>query len=108
MSSLAHHGLRHAGEGRELVDHAADVADLADDGLRALLEDLGIGRDFLLVFAAQTLGGELNGRQRVLDLVRDAARDVGPGRGALGGDEVGDVVEGDDVAAFVLASRVRA
>jgi hypothetical protein len=36
---------RHARESRELVDHAADVADLPDDRVGALLEGLGIRRD---------------------------------------------------------------
>ena len=32
------HGLRHARELRELVDHPLDIVDLADDGVGALLE----------------------------------------------------------------------
>jgi hypothetical protein len=36
------HGLGHAREGGELVHHAADVAHLPDDGVRALVEDLAI------------------------------------------------------------------
>ena len=100
---LAHHGLGHARERRELVHHPADVTDLADDGLRALFEDLGIGRDLLLVLAPQAFGRELDGRQRVLDLMRDAPRDIGPGRGALRGNQVGDVVKGHDVARLLLA-----
>ena len=39
-----HDGRGHAREGRELVHHAADVADLADDRVRALLEHFRIGR----------------------------------------------------------------
>ena len=50
------------------------------------------------VFAAQPFGRKLDRRERVLDLVRDAARHVGPGRGALRGHELGDVVERHDVA----------
>src|SRR5271156_4206827 len=34
-----HDGLRHPGKARELVDHALDVVDLADDGVGALHED---------------------------------------------------------------------
>ena len=34
---------RHAGEGGELVDHPADMADLADDGVGAAVEGLWIG-----------------------------------------------------------------
>ena len=36
------------------------------------------------VFAAQALGRKLDRRQRVLDLVRDAPGDVGPGRACAG------------------------
>ena len=95
-----HHRLRHAGEARELVDHAPDVVDLAHDRVGALLEHRAVVGDDLAVFAAQPLGRELDRGQRVLDLVGDAAGDVGPGRGALRGDQLGDVVEGDDVAAL--------
>ena len=37
----------------------------------------------LAVFAAQAFRRKLDRRQRIFDLVRDAARDVGPGGGAL-------------------------
>ena len=58
--------------------------------------------DGLAVLAPQPLGRKLDRRQRVLDLVRDAARDVGPGRGALRRHQIGDVVERDDVAVLGL------
>ena len=57
--------------------------------------------------AAQALGRELDRRQRVLDLVRDAARDVGPGGGALRRDQVGDVVERDDIAVLGVGATAR-
>ena len=41
------HRLRHAGEGREFIDHAADIADVADDRVGTLREGIGIGLDFL-------------------------------------------------------------
>ena len=94
----ADHRLRHARELRELVDHALDVVDLADDGVGALLEHRRILGDRLAVFAAQPLRRQLDRRERILDLVRDAARDVGPGRGALRADQVGDVVERHHIA----------
>ena len=72
-------GPRHAGEIGELVDHALDVVDLPDDRVRALVEDVLALDDVAAVAAFQPLGGELDRGQRVLDLVRDAARDVGPG-----------------------------
>ena len=66
------------------------------------VEDRRVVGDHLAVFAAQALGRELDRRQRVLDLVGDAPRHVGPGRRALRGDEIGDVVERDDIAILVF------
>ena len=94
--------LRHAGKARELVDHALDVVDLAHDGVGALLEHGGVFDDHLAVFAAQPFRRQLDRRQRVLDLVGDAAGDVGPGRRALREHQLGDVVDGDDVAVIGL------
>ena len=54
--------------------------------------------DVLAVLAPQPLGRELDRRQRVLDLVGDAPGDVAPGGVALGGDQAGDVVEGQHQA----------
>ncbi|MNS16950.1 hypothetical protein D3C72_486140 [compost metagenome] len=47
---------RHPGEGRELVHHPADVADLTDNGLGAAVEDLDVVANLRAVFAAQTFG----------------------------------------------------
>ena len=47
-----HLGLRHARKGGELVDHAADILDLADDRVGALVEDLAVLGDDLAVAAA--------------------------------------------------------
>src|ERR1700722_13203715 len=78
-----HRRARHAGERRELVDHAADVAHLADDGVGADREGFRILLDLLQITALQPLGGKLDRRQRVLDLVRDAPRHIAPRRHAL-------------------------
>ena len=48
--------------------------------------------------ASQPLGAELNGRQRVLDLVRQAPRHLSPGRHLLRPHERRHVVEDDDEA----------
>ena len=96
-----HDGLGHAGESGELIDHPPDVGDLADDGVGALLEDLAVFGDGVAVFAANALGRKLDRRQRVLDLVCDAARHVGPGGRALSNDQLGDVVERHHVALSV-------
>ena len=91
-------GFGHAREGRELVHHAADIADLADDRFGALVEHVAVVGDDPAIFALQSLGRELDRGQRVLDFMGDAAGDIGPGRGALRLDEIGDVVERDDEA----------
>ena len=54
----------------------------------------------LRIAALQPLGGELDRGQRVLDLVGDAPGDVRPGGAALVEQLLGDVVEGEDVAAL--------
>ena len=56
----------------------------------------------------QALGRQLDRRERVLDLVREAARDLAPGDRALGRDHVGDVVEHDDEAAARPHRQARA
>ena len=102
------HRLRHARKAREFVDHAPDIVDLAHDGVGALLEDGLVLDDDLAVFAAQPLGRKLDRRQRILDFMGDAARDVGPGRGALRRNQFGDVVERDDIAVARLAGLLGA
>ena len=92
------HRLRHARKARELVDHAPDVVDLANDGVGALLEYGAVLADHFAVFAPQPFGRQLDRRERILDLVRDAARYVRPGRRALRGYQFGNVVERDDIA----------
>ncbi len=68
--------------------------DLADDRVGALVEDGSSSSvDLLAVAALDALGGKLDRRQRVLDLMGDAARDVRPGGRALRDDQVGDVVD---------------
>src|SRR5690606_32205024 len=91
-------GLRHAGKGREFIHHAADVANLADDGVDALVEDLAVILQLAAIAAAQPFGRELDGRQRILDLVGDAAGHVGPGTGTLRRLEIGNVIEGQHIA----------
>ena len=93
-----HDRLRHAREGRELIDHAPDIRHLANDGIGALVEDVPVLGDGGAVFAANALGRELDRRQRVLDLVGNAACHVGPRGAPLGADQLGDIVEGHDIA----------
>ena len=93
--------LGHAREGGEFVDHPFDVVDLPDDGVRALVENFPALENMPTVTSLQALGRELDRRQRIPDLVRDATRHVRPSGGALGGDQVADVVERDDAGAIV-------
>ena len=91
-------GRGHPRELRELVDDAAEVVGLAHDHVGVLLERGTLRADHRAELAAQALGRELDRGERVLDLVGDAPGDVAPRRHALRHDEVGHVVEGDDVA----------
>ena len=59
------------------------------------------------ILARQPLGREADRGERVLDLVRDAPRHLGPGGLALGVESSRDVVEGQDVAARPLALALR-
>ncbi len=102
------HRLGHAGEGGELIHHAAYIADAAHDGVGALDEGVGIRGDFLGETPLQPLGGKLDRGQRVLDLVRDAPRHVRPGGLALGRLQFGDVVEGHHEAVRAPAGQVGA
>ena len=88
---------------------------MANDGFRTPIKGFQVGLDVLSVFSAQAFGRELDRRQRVLDLVGDAAGDVLPGGVALRRDETGYVVEGQNKAvirgaagAKAQATRVRA
>ena len=87
----------HVGRARilaERVDHLLHRIDLRDDGVRRALEDLRV----LRIHAAEELAPhalrrQLDGRQRILDLVRQAPRHLAPGRIALRLQQRGDVVE---------------
>src|SRR3546814_6856274 len=67
-----HDWRRQPRERGELVDHASEVIHLADDRVGALLKGLGIVRYLRQIAPPQPFGGELDRRQRVLDLMGDA------------------------------------
>src|ERR1700694_2523867 len=58
--------------------------------------------------ALRARGGQLDRRERVLDLVREAARDFAPGGVALRLDEVRDVVEHHHIAVLAALAQARA
>ena len=98
---------RRAGVFAEGVHHFLHRLHLLNDGVGAALQHPALFFvELLEIFVADALGGELDRRQRILDLVSQAAGDLGPGGVALGPHQVGDVVEHDDVAA-PQADRVR-
>src|SRR3546814_9759932 len=69
---------------------------MADDRVGAGDEGLLIARNLLEILALQAFGGELDRRQRILDLMGDTPCDIGPGRLALGREEFRYVIEGND------------
>src|SRR5262249_8143995 len=70
---------RHSSASREFIDHPADVANMSDNSVGTDRKGFTILGDFLQIPPAQSLGGKLNGRQRVLDLMGDPACNVRPG-----------------------------
>ena len=80
---LAEHRLGHPREVREFVDHAPDIADLANDRVRQPVERLLVGDDFLAEAPLQPVRGKLDRSQRIADFVGDAPRDIRPGRPPL-------------------------
>ena len=94
----------------ERVHHLLHRFDLLDDGVRGAIEQLAFAPFGLQILAAQPLGGELNRRQRILDLVREPPRHFAPGRVALRLQQRRDVVEHDRVAvrAVAVAGQLRA
>jgi hypothetical protein len=65
----------------EGIDHLLHRIHLGDDGVGGAFEYLRILRIHAAEkFALHALGGQLDRRQRILDFVRQAARDLAPGR----------------------------
>ena len=62
------------------------------------VEDFAIILELAAIAPAEPLRRELNGCQRILDLMRDASGHVRPGARALRRFEIGDVVEGQHIA----------
>ena len=80
---------------------------MPDNGVGADLERFRIGLDFVEIFPPEALGRQLDGRQRVLDFVRNAPGDICPGRQPLRRLQVCDVVEGDDEAHDLFVEHFR-
>src|SRR3546814_12466755 len=77
--------LWHAREGGEFVHDPPQVANLAHDGAGQAREGGLVARHLLGIAALQPFGGKLDRGQRVLDLMRDTPRHVGPGGAAPAG-----------------------
>ena len=91
--------LRQAREARELVHERLQEPDLLDDDPRAALDRLGQVGLAGPEPAQDALGGEADRRQRVLDLVRDAAGDFVPRRELLLARDVRRVLDREHPAA---------
>src|SRR3546814_8005667 len=74
-----------------ISDWSSDVC--SSDLIGELAEGRRIALDLVAETALEPLGGELERRQRILDLVRDAPGDVGPGRAPLVVQLLGDILE---------------
>ncbi len=98
---LPEHRLGHSGEGRELVDHTPEVADLALDRPGQLDEGGVVLRQLGAIATVEPFGRQMDRGQRVLDLMRDPARDVRPGRTTLIRQSLRHVVEGQHPAVAV-------
>src|SRR5579883_2010635 len=92
----------------EGVHHLLHALDLLHDGVCGPLEDLRIARRHACQQAPpQALGGELNRGERILDLVRQATRDLAPGGVPLRLQQRRDVIENDDITPVAFFSRQR-
>ena len=90
---------RRAGIFTEGVDHVPHRLDLLHDRMGRAFQHLAIlRRHDRQVTAPDAFGGQTDGRERVLDLVCEAARHLAPGGVALRLQQLGDVVEDDDDA----------
>ncbi len=89
---------RHPRELRELVDEPLQGVDLGDDGARAFRHQRLRGSRRRTEVASQALGRQLDGRQRVLDLVCEPPCHLPPGRYLLRSDERRHIVEYEDGA----------
>ena len=95
LRQIGRHGARrrHPRELRELVDQALQRFDLADDRVGALVDERLRLRRRAGEMPPQPLGGQLNRRQRILDLVGQAPRHLAPRRDLLRADQRRHVVE---------------
>ena len=81
---LDQHGWRRLGVFPEIIDHVFHRGNLIDDGRHTARKHAGVSRfKFAGQFHAQTLGRQLDRRERILDLVGQTTGHLSPGHGAL-------------------------
>ena len=95
-----HHRLRHAGKIGKFINHAADIIDLTPDDGQILAELLAFCLVLRPVFTPQPVRRQLDRGKRILDLMRDATGHIRPCRLALRGQQVGHILERDDIADY--------
>ena len=87
------------GEGGEFVDHRPQRADLAYDRTGQLVEQRIVVAHLLAIATLEPFGCELDRGERVLDLVRNPTRNIGPGSAALIEQLPRDILECDHMPA---------
>ena len=88
----------HAGKLGEFVDQVLHFLHLADNRIRAFLKDLAVLSESTRVSLLETLGGQLDRRQGVLDLVCDPPGHLSPRSRPLRTNQLGMILEDHDHA----------
>ena len=94
---VAEHGFRHTRKRRKLVDDIAQIADLTNDSAGKLSEYSCAIINLFPKPALQTFGCQLDGRQRILDLVRNPPRYICPRSLSLVRQLLGNIFKGYNV-----------
>ena len=90
---MRHLRSRQPGKLRKFVDHMLETRHFVDDQVGGLVEDRLEIRRLLEILLSQPLRGQLDGRQRVLNLVRHPPRHLLPRRHFLRLDQLREIFE---------------
>ena len=91
-------GFRHPGKLGELVNDPPQITGLPDNNAGHLVQLLGVVPLHIAAkLAFDAFSRQLDGRERVLDFMGNAARNIAPGRHPLGADQIGHVIKGNHI-----------
>ena len=106
---MCHLRSRQSGKLRKFIDHMLETRHFVDDHVGRLVKDRLEIRGLLEKLLPQTLGGQLDGRQRVLNLVRHPPRHLLPRRHFLSLDQLREIFEhqhnSEVLTRFILHTR---